>query len=110
KNIGQSGRPVVLLGSALPEQFECSPERRYFESLHYLTLVCDSEVLDARLCARPAWRGSGTTEVRETMRMFNSWLGTNAARTEPAMTTLDTSTMPIAEAVDSVARWIRERS
>src|SRR5947209_1270400 len=28
-NIGQSGRPVVLFGSAVPDQFEGLPERRY---------------------------------------------------------------------------------
>src|SRR6266496_6638262 len=41
KNIGQAGRPVVLCGTAIPEQFETCPERRYFSTLHYLAMVCD---------------------------------------------------------------------
>jgi shikimate kinase len=108
KNIGQAGRPVVLLGSALPEQFESSPERRYFEAIHYMTFVCSSEALDSRLSARPRWRGSGTPEVRETMRDFNRWLSENAARTQPRMTVLDTTTISVAETVEAVTRWVRE--
>jgi hypothetical protein len=109
KNIGQGGRPVVLLGSALPEQLESSPERRYFEAVHYLTFVCSSEALDARLSARPAWRGSGTTEMREVMRSFNQWLEENASKTQPPMTVLDTTSLSVAAAVDAVTGWVRER-
>lgn len=56
KNIGQAGRPVVLIGGGAPEQFESCPERRYFSELHYLALVCDEAVLASRLTARPGWR------------------------------------------------------
>jgi predicted kinase len=108
KNIGQGGRPVVLLGSAIQEQFEASPERRYFETLHYMTLVCSDETLDARLSARPAWRGSGTAEVRETMRAFNRWLREHAATTSPPMTLLDTTALSVTEVVDAVSAWVRD--
>jgi predicted kinase len=107
KNIGQAGRPVVLLGSALPEQYESSPERRYFERVHYLTLVCSPEVLDARLRARPAWRKSGTDETRETMQTFNRWLRDNAATTTPPMTVLDTTSITIEATLAAVAGWVR---
>lgn len=40
KNINQAGKPVVLVGSAIPQQFESCPERRYLRSIHYLALVC----------------------------------------------------------------------
>src|SRR5260370_38369140 len=40
KKIGQSGRPVVLGGKAIPKNFEQCPERRYFSKLNYLSLVC----------------------------------------------------------------------
>jgi hypothetical protein len=109
KNIGQAGRPVVLLGSAIPEQFESSPERRYFEALHYIALVCDSEVLDARLVGRPDWRRCGAAEFRETMRDFNSWLRENAATTEPPMDVLDTTTISINDALEVVTSWVRAR-
>ncbi len=107
KNIGQAGRPVVLLGSALPEQFESSPERRYFDRIQYLTLVCSADVLDQRLRARRAWRNSGTDEVRQNMQNFNRWLRENAATTTPPMAVVDTTSMSIEAAVDSVAKWVR---
>jgi hypothetical protein len=107
KNIGQAGRPVVLLGSALPEQFEASPERRYFDCIHYLTFVCSAEVLDARLRARPAWRKSGTDDVRRDMQRFNRWLRENASTTTPPMAVVDTTSMSIEAAVDAVAEWVR---
>ena len=107
KNIGQAGRPVVLLGSAIPEQFETSPERRYFDRIHYLTFVCGADVLDQRLRARPAWRKSGTDEVRRDMQEFNRWLRENAATTRPAMAIVDTTSMSIEAAVNAVADWVR---
>jgi hypothetical protein len=56
KNIGQAGWPVVLCGTSIPEQFEECPERRYFSTLCYLTLVCDDDLLVERLQRRPEWR------------------------------------------------------
>jgi hypothetical protein len=97
----------VLLGSALPEQFEASPERRYFDSIHYLTFVCSADVLDQRLCARPAWRKSGSDEVRQVMQRFNQWLRENAPTTAPPMAVLETTSMSIDAAVESVAKWVR---
>ncbi len=73
KNIGQAGRPVVLCGSAVPEQFETCPERRYFSTLHYLALVCEDEALAERLKARPGWRESGSAETVQHMAQFNRW-------------------------------------
>jgi len=51
KNVGQSGRPLLLFGSALgvPDNIERCVERRYFEDVHYLALVCSDDVLAARL-------------------------------------------------------------
>jgi len=63
-----------LVGSALPEQFENCPERRYFTHIHYLAVVCDDDTLVQRLRARPAWRGSGTAEFIEDMRGFNAYI------------------------------------
>jgi len=109
KNIGQSGRPVVLFGSATPDQFAVCPERRYFTNLHYLAFVCNDATLTARLQARPAWRGSGTPERVAQMVQFNRWLTRHAAETTPAMTLLDTSDLTLDESVERTARWIGER-
>jgi predicted kinase len=107
KNVSQGGRPVVLAGSAVPEQFEACAERRYFSALHYLALVCEDELLEARLRARPTWRHSGTPEVLTEMLSFNRWLRAQAATTTPPMALLDTSHMPVAESVAQTIAWIR---
>ena len=109
KNIGQAGRPVVLCGTALPAQFEPCPERRYFSTLHYLALVCDDALLEARLKARPQWRKSGSDEGVQRMLDFNRWLKEHASVTEPPMTLYDSSGRTIQETTSDAARWIRER-
>jgi hypothetical protein len=109
KNIHQAGRPVVLVGSAVPEQFESCPERRYFSDIHYLALVCDDEILEQRLRARPTWRRSDTPEILATMRDFNRWLRTHAADTIPPMSLLDTSRRSIAESAELIVAWIRRQ-
>jgi AAA domain len=109
KNIHLAGRPVVLVGSAVPEQFESCPERRYISDILYLALVCDDELLERRLRDRPAWRGSGTPEVLATMRRFNGWLRDHAEATLPPMSLLDTSRRSIAETVELTVAWIRQQ-
>lgn len=109
KNVGQAGRPVVLCGTALPEQFEECPERRYFSTLHYLALVCGDELLVERLKQRPEWRQTHSQEFLEKMLQFNKWLKTNASFTNPPMTLYETSHRDIIESVQYVAKWVRQR-
>lgn len=109
KNIHQSGRPVVLLGSAVPAQFAASPERRYFAALHTLALICDDRELTARLTGRPAWRDSGADEFIARMVRFNRWLTEHATTTQPPMALLDTSALTVPEAADRTAAWVRAR-
>ncbi len=109
KNIGQAGRPVVLCGTAIPEQFETCPERRYFSTLHFLAMVCDDSLLRERLQQRPQWRGSGSDDVVERMVQFNRWLKEHATTTNPPMTLYDSTRQSIQETTRGVAQWIRER-
>lgn len=109
KNIGQAGRPVALCGTALPEQFEACPERRYFSTLHYLAIVCEDSLLIERLRQRPQWRKSGTEEVVKNMIRFNRWLKEHAATTQPPMTLYDNSQKSLQETAQDIAQWIRER-
>lgn len=109
KNIGQAGRPVVLCGTALPDQLEDCPERRYFSTIHYLAMVCKDDVLIERLQSRPAWRQTHSPEFRENMVQFNRWLRENAHLTNPPMTLCDTSHWPVDETVEEVAAWVRKR-
>lgn len=107
KNISQAGRPVVLCGVGVPTQFEQCLERRYFSALHYLALICDDQILAARLGKRPTWRGYFNDEQIEEQVVFNRWLVNNAQITEPPMTLLDTSEIGVEETVAKVDRWIR---
>jgi broad-specificity NMP kinase len=109
KNVGQSGRPVVLFGSAIPEQYETCPERRYFTEIHYLALVCEDEALVKRLQGRPGWRKSAEPETLRKMAEFNRWFKENAHNTRPPVTLLDTTGLSIEQSVAHVAGWIRSR-
>ena len=108
KNINQSGKPVVLCGSGIPEQYEQCVERRYFSAIHYLALVCTVEVLEARLRSRPAWRGCSDEDYVKRHVAFNRWLKENARRTEPPMSLLDTSELTIEESVERIGIWIKD--
>jgi hypothetical protein len=109
RNINQSGRPAVLFNAgAIPPNVEPCVERRYFSETHYLALVCDDAVLEARLKARPAWRASGDREFIEAQIEFNQWLKANAAKTEPAIDLLDTTTVGEMATAGRAARWLRE--
>jgi hypothetical protein len=107
KNVGQAGRPVVLCGSAVPEQYERCPERRYFADIHYLALVCNDDLLRERLAARPGWRRSGNAAFLDQMLEFNRWFVENARAKEPGMTLLDTSALSVRESAMQVAGWIQ---
>jgi predicted ABC-type ATPase len=106
KNIGQGGRPVVLCGTALPDQIEPCPERRYFTTVHYLALVCDDDLLADRLRRRPGQLAVAADFI-ERMRHFNRWIQQHAAETAPAMTFLDTTHASITESVEQTTRWVR---
>ena len=108
KNISQAGKPVVLCGASLPEQFEQCIERRYFSEIHYLALVCSDEALESRLRSRPAWRNSSDEEYIKTHVAFNRWLKENARHTKPPMSLVDTSEITVDESVERVEEWLRD--
>jgi 2-phosphoglycerate kinase len=109
KNIGQTGSPVVLCGTVLPEWVESCVERRYFSDLHFLALVCDDETLRDRLLQRPTWRETHSESFLKQSSGFNRWLKENAARTAPPMTLYDTGEKSLEKTTDNVVQWIRER-
>ena len=108
KNISQAGKPVILCGASLPEQFEQCIERRYFSEIHYLAVVCSDEALESRLRSRPAWRNSSDEEYIKTHVAFNRWLKENARHTEPPMSLVDTSEITVDESVERVEEWLRD--
>jgi adenylate kinase family enzyme len=107
KNLHQSGKSVVLFGSAVPKQFESCVERRYIGTIYYLALVCQAKELEHRLVERPNWRRSATPENLRSMLDFNQWLWDNAAKTEPKMSVLETTSITVSETAQKILRWIK---
>lgn len=108
KNIGQSGRPVLVSDSGLgvPANVEPLVERRYFSTIHRLALVCEEGMLAARLRARPGWRNSSHDAfIKEHIR-FNRWFRENAESAFPPIELVDTTELTVAETVSRVMAWI----
>lgn len=111
KNINQSGRPVALFNAGgIPPNVEPCVERRYFSKSHYLALVCDDEVLEARLRARPSWRDSADPAFLDANLEFNCWLKENGPTTSPPIDLLDTTTAGELQMTTAVAHWIRQKA
>ena len=112
-NIHLSGRSVLLFGAGLnPQNIESCPNRRYFSDVHYLALTCDEEILRSRLTARPAWRNSGTPKALEEQLNYNRWFLQQPIEDPPlfpAMTTLDTSNLSVAETHRAADSWWRQK-
>jgi broad-specificity NMP kinase len=104
--IHQSGRPVVLVGTVVPEQFERRPERAFVGKIHYLALVADPDVLRTRLRARPAWRGWDEPRIAETVE-FNDWLRSTGPFLDPSVELIDTTTLELTETARRVVEWVR---
>jgi predicted kinase len=111
KNIGQSGRPVLLVGAGIgvPANLKNCIERRYFSAVHYLALVCDDEILEKRLKARPAWRSAAAPEWVESQISFNHWFREEAPKGTPPVELLDTSTASLPETASRVSVWVTEK-
>jgi hypothetical protein len=105
--VHQSGRPVALFGTALPEHIEPCAARPLVRAVHYLALVVDDEELERRLRARPAWRGSAEEGVLARTLGFNRWLREHASRTSPPMALLDATGLSVGEVGDRVEGWLR---
>ncbi len=108
KNISQGGKPVVLCGSAIPEQFEHCIERRYFSKLYYLAIVCEEESLEKRLKKRPAYRNCSSDEFIQAHIQFNNWFKNNFDKVTPNITLLDTTYDTVMETAAKVKSWISD--
>ena len=111
KNIAQAGKPVVLFGAGIgvPENTEPCVERRYFSNIYYLALVCDDEVLQQRLKARPAWRDSHHRAYLDNHIQFNRWFKEHEHR-NPPISLLDTTNILLETTVKQVKTWINEKA
>jgi energy-coupling factor transporter ATP-binding protein EcfA2 len=107
-NIAQSGRPVMLLGSAVPGQYERLPERRLIGPIHTLALVCEEDELVRRLADRPSWRDSCEASFITAMLQFNQSLRRLALESPDSVTLLDTTCESAVTSVSRVSQWAIE--
>ncbi len=110
KNINQAGRPVILFGAGIgvPDNIESCVERRYFSGVHYLSLVCDDDLLAGRLRERPAWRESGGQASLEDQIRFNQWFKTRPTDEQPTISLLDNTHASLEQTADQVLEWIHQ--
>lgn len=105
-SISQIGKPVVLCGSAVPQQFETREERALFTEIHYLAVVCTQQALERRM---RFGRGIADENWISSSRDFNAWLQANAEKTQPKITLLDTTERTPQQAADIADAWILAR-
>ena len=104
-NISQIGKPVVLCGCAVPEQFENQPEREFFTDIHYLAVVCDDDIFGKRM--REGRNVQDENWIKSSLD-FNNWLRKNADKTKPEITLLDNSTICPEQSAMIADEWIRK--
>jgi broad-specificity NMP kinase len=107
-NVAQNGRPLIFAGAVLPERWEPSPLRPYVTAIHYLALVADPDVHEARLRGRGV-RPQDASNVEPSL-YFNRWLLENAETTTPPMTLLDTTHLDPSETAERIAAWVNRRA
>lgn len=109
KSINQSGRPVLLAGAGfgVPKNAQACTEARYFSEIHYLALVCDDDLLQTRLQARPQWRANSGHGFIEQQIEYNRWLKESAHRADSPITLLDTTASSVQESAEQVTNWVR---
>lgn len=111
KNIGQSGKPVLLFSAGgIPANVEPCVERRYFAEVHYLAFVCDDDVLDQRLRQRPTWRGSRDGRFIDGQLGYNQWLKQHGSAARAAIDLLDTTHLTAAETAEAVSGWLAAKA
>ncbi|WP_052809477.1 AAA family ATPase [Streptomonospora alba] len=103
--IHQNGRPVVLCGTVVPPELEGLPERALFSEIRYLGLMCEPDVLAARLRNRPAWREWDEPRIAE-MLDYARWVEETAHEMDPPVDLLDTTRVPVEHTAEEVARWV----
>ena len=108
-SIAQSGRGTILCGTQVPENMDRCDFRPFFSAIHYLALHCDDITREARLRARPAWRGCTDAFIAE-QQQFAHWLLENADTAfDPPLQLVDTTEITVEQAAEQIRDWVRQR-
>ena len=100
-NISQIGKPTVLCGCAIPEQFDVCIEKVYFTKIHYLAIVCDEKVLVERM--KLGRKISDDNWIKSSID-FNQWLINNGESHNIHL--LDSSSFSADQTAKEIDKWI----
>jgi hypothetical protein len=104
--VAENGVSLVFCGAVAPSNWEPLPERELVGDIHYLALVCEPDIHEARFRSR----GPGSQDHRLPHFLnHNRWLRENASRTEPPMDVIDSTHQTPEETTRAVADWIRPK-
>ncbi|MGI5958825.1 MAG: AAA family ATPase [Massiliimalia sp.] len=101
-NISQIGKPVVLCGCGVPEQFEPREARRYFNKLYYLALVCDPKELERRM--RQGRNITDDSWIQSSLD-YNQWLLENGE--QAGICLINTTEKTPEQAAEQIDQWIQ---
>lgn len=103
-NISQIGKPVVLCGCAVPDQFEVCVEKDMFSKIYYLAFVCSDSELENRMK-----NGRGITDdnwIKSSLG-FNNWLKENAKNFSIKL--INTTGLSPENAANEADEWIKSK-
>lgn len=107
ERVAKNGKPVVIEGSCMPDQYENLGERWYFSKTAYMGIVCSDDELERRLRARPAWRDSVAN--LEGMLAFNRHIREVGPTLVPPIDLLDTTSRTVEDCAHELHVWIRRQ-
>jgi chloramphenicol 3-O-phosphotransferase len=107
ERVARNGKPVVVEGSCMPDQYESLGERWYFAHTAYLAIVCSDGELVRRLQARPGWRDSAKN--LDAMLDWNRRLRERDFDSSPVIEVLDTTDRTVESCAAELHEWIRRR-
>ena len=108
KDIQQNGRPVVLVGTSTPGQYEQCSSAGFFSEVYYIALTCSDEALRQRLETRPQWR-DWNEETIQSMIDYNRWYQTQVDHDAYRMDLLDNTDLTVEACAQQIATRIQSR-
>ena len=103
-NISQIGKPIILCGCAVPEQFDVCEEKELFTKIYYLAIVCDDVILENRMK-----EGRKITDINwiKSSIDFNKWIKENSEKQN--MYIVDGSELSPEQTAEIIDKWIIEK-
>jgi broad-specificity NMP kinase len=106
KNQMQSGKPLLWTMAGALDNFENTYNRRFFTEIHYLALVCNSEVLEKRM--REGRHITDENWIKSSID-YNRWFMETGIISDKRVDTYDITGKSVSEVADYVIQWVTER-